>query len=488
MRSARSGRGRVAQGMTRVLAMLSSLRLAIVLMVLLALAAVVGGILPQSPSTPDAASLYRSYGVFWYRVITRLSLDDIFHSIWFFVLVEAFALNLMLCTARRLMSSIREIMSSPPYRNDLNPDYGATCRIRPTSINDLLPTCRRVLRRVGYRRIALVRSENQPEQAAQIVAQRFRWSRLAPDVVHIGILLVLLGALLGLSRAEGVLRIGESDRGRVLMSCETEPSEGCVPLPFDLRVDDFGVDVYEDTVQVRDTWAQASAWDERGRLHEARISVNHPLYLENYGLYVWLLGEDTSRAEIRLHVFDRERNLIVLQVEAQIGERVELAGYPISVSPIAFYPNPAAVNADDPEDLGWGDLRQPSVRIDAIWRDEQGQEAVAQAWVTASGSSLEDVCEMPVSFLLADYRVPMTLDLRFVQSPGYGILIAGFVIVMIGLVGSFYLVPTQVWLGLKHDQLECLVNDRGRLPNSRRSTQLANAIAGELMREEAAND
>ena len=93
----------------RLLALLSSLRLAILLLLLIALASAVGTIIPQQ----EAPELYLErfnadpwLGLINGNLMLQLQLNHIYSSVWFLSLLALLGLALTLCSWRRQWPSL----------------------------------------------------------------------------------------------------------------------------------------------------------------------------------------------------------------------------------------------------------------------------------------------------------------------------------------------------------------------------------------------
>ena len=468
--------------MVRVLARLGSLRLAVILLVLITLAATVGGILPQAPITPNADEIYRSYGVFWYRVITRLGLDDVFRGPGFLSLVGAFALNLILCMSRRARRSIVRTLA-PRAVSLIRNGGGARCIERPSKDDSdsagLL--VEDALRGAGLRRIDRVTASGPTSDEVQIVGRRWRWGALAPDLVHLGILVILAGALLGGLRQEGTFVVTEAEHGRRLSACDSGESEDCLPIPYDLRVDAFGVEVYEDSTQAKTYWADLTFLDGDETLCEGRIAVNRPMTVAGFGFYPWRYGDDVDSATVRLQIFEYERNAVTDEIELRVGETVVVPGTQLWLTAGRFYRTFALTDDGEPVDLGSMPGGHSAVLVQIMGVDDAGRDV---AYRDLALPFLPET-DAPVSyaFLLADASVPTFLEIHYARNPGYPVVWWGFVLVMIGLAGAFYLVPSTVRASIRPDAI--LLRDEGRRAAGR-ATKRLDRIERALRRELAA--
>jgi len=459
---------RAGRSAERILGFLGSLRLATLLLVLLTVACILGGVIPQSSVTPNADLLYRSYGIFWYRLITRLRLDDVFHSLWFLSLTGLFALNLLLCTSRRARGTIARGFRAPGFR--VLSETGNRTIVIP--IADPTPGAserlERVVTRAGYRRV--VRREG-AEGRAQLIGRRRPWGALGADVVHLGILVILVGALLGVLREEGTVRVDESERGLLLPACG-EQGQAVDCLPFDLRVDDFGVETYGETGQAKDYWAVIAAWQGDRLLEEARISVNRPATIRGVGLYVWRYGADPGAALVRLHVVDPTRSIVTAEVELRVGETVPVPGAQLWVTAVQFYRTFSLDDESHPIDLGDVPGGHPAVLLQISGLDAIGEEVVYRD--LALPFLPETSTQPEVAFLLADAQIPAFIDLHFARNPGYPVFWWGFVLVMAGLAVAFYVRPSTVRITIEPERL--LLRAEGR-DGSRRADRLATDLA-----------
>jgi len=458
--------------LNRLLSVLGSLRLAAALIVLLAVSAAVGGIVPQAATTPNADLIYRSYGIFWYRLITRLSLDDVFHSPWFFALTGLFALNLVLCTSRRARKTLASLFGEPRMMILSEADSRTIAMSSEKRVRCTLQRVAEIVRRAGYRRIVRLDCAGSPPQ---LVGLRRRWGALGADIVHLGILVILLGALLGAFRAEGTLRIDETEKGQLLPACGMEEqTENC--LAFDLKVDDFGVETHGETGRVKDYWATISVWQEDHLLREARISVNRPVTIQGFGLYVWRYGADLQSALVRLRIIDPARNMVTAEIESRVGETAPVPGKQLLLKPLQYYRSFALDATGNPVDLGSTPGGQPAVLLQVTGTDSTGEETTYRDLALPFLSETNAKAE--VSFLLAEASVPAYIDLHYVRNPGYPTFWWGFVVVMVGLAIAFYARPSSIRITMEPGRLLLRAEGRG---GSRRAEQLAADLATLLL-------
>ena len=177
------------QSMAMVWRTLRSMRTALILLLLLALASVVGSLIPQIPNSPERAASYqiehRVLGAFF----RRAGLFDVFGSWWFALIATLLFVSLVACLIPRTRGHVRAMRQPPVQARELDsfPQF-AERRVGapPESAADL---GRKVLRRRLFR----VSRATSPSLAAEKGMAR----ELGSLVFHWAFLLILIGVVYG---------------------------------------------------------------------------------------------------------------------------------------------------------------------------------------------------------------------------------------------------------------------------------------------------
>lgn len=176
--------------------LLTNVRWAIALIAFLALAGLLGVLLPQVPDgvRGDSAAVSvwldgqrGKYG-FLTDVIHRLGLFDVFHARWFAVSLGLLVASLIACTLNRIPLIWRSIRRP---RSRVPDAYFEQARQRAsfTTPSDAV-ALEAVLRRHHYR---LERVEE--GQTVYLFADRFSWAQLGTFLTHLALILFIVGAL-----------------------------------------------------------------------------------------------------------------------------------------------------------------------------------------------------------------------------------------------------------------------------------------------------
>ena len=213
----------------------SSLKLTMFLLISLALISIIGTIIPQgvppqeylAQISPAKIKLYKSLGFF-----------DMYHSWWFILLLCMLTANLIACSIKRL-PHIWKIITNPV--TILSDGLEQSLANVSTISSSTEPAA--IKEQVG----AFLKSEfaepvtTEVDGVLHLFAQRAPWCRLSVYFVHLSVIIIFIGALIGsIFGYKGFVNIpeGESVSKVVLRSGEE------MDLGFSLRLDQFTVTNY----------------------------------------------------------------------------------------------------------------------------------------------------------------------------------------------------------------------------------------------------
>ena len=297
------------KALLRLVGWISDLRVAIVLLLVIASTSGVGTAIPQR----EPAELYhRLYdpqpwlGLLNADGVLALQLDHVYSSGWFLGLLAWLALALLLCSWRRqwpaLQAALRWI------------DYSSPRQLSKLSVAETLSTD---TPKTSLDRLAgLLQSQGWQIQRHddRLAARKGLLGRVGPLLVHAGMVVLMLGAAwgaLGGQRAEQYLAPGRS--------LELMDSRGSSQLT--LALDHFSIQrdpagrPEQFTSQLRILEGDGSGGS---LLKQAEISVNHPLRFQGVTLY----QADWALATISLQLGKSPLLELPLQSFPQLGEQI----------------------------------------------------------------------------------------------------------------------------------------------------------------------
>ena len=270
---------------------LISMRTALVLLFLLAVAAVPGSLLPQRPLNPTKVQQYLNTHGTWGRLLDRLGFFDVFGSAWFAAIYLLLAVSLIGCLIPRIRLHWRALRARPlpaPRNLDRLPESGAFTMDAPPE-----EAAAELRQRLGRRWRTKVRPEN---NGVVTVSAEKGYSRETGNLLfHVALLFALFAIAVGrLWGYQGsvVLLEGSAFCNQVQQYDSWRPGR----LAEDGRVAPFCIDrldkftaTYLPTGEPKQFIADVTySRGADGTLERKRITVNHPLRLE--GDRVYLIG------------------------------------------------------------------------------------------------------------------------------------------------------------------------------------------------------
>ncbi len=291
---------RVDDGLEGLWRLLTSMRVAMTLMIVLAALCVVGSLLIQIPTGMGAdpaaraewlASVRPRFGG-WTGVMDALGLFDIFNSLLFRVLVAALTISLIACSVHRVPGVWRTatrprvavgagFFEHAPQREQIV--------VHATSA-ETLESVQRVLRRRHYRTLT------QDDGTLHLYADRFRFMGFASVAGHVSLVLILLGAIVGSTFGYKNQYFVVPEGSTVLTG--TEPG-------LALRLVDFTDSYYADTGQPKDYTSDVVLLKDGQQVAAQTVRVNEPLSYNGATFYQKAFGP-----AVAITIRDRSGNAV----------------------------------------------------------------------------------------------------------------------------------------------------------------------------------
>jgi len=401
--------------MKRLIAWISDLRLAIGLLIVIAVASGLGTLVPQKESAELYHRVYDAQpwlGLFNGDALLTLQLDHVYSSSWFLALLAWLGLSLILCSWRRqwpaLQAALRWIdYSSPRQLSKLNLAETLNCSDADQELNRL----QQLLSQRGW--------QVQP-QAHRLAARRGASGRVGPLLVHAGLVVLMVGAAWGAlagQRLERFLAPGNelellNRRGQTQLTVGLEA--------FGIERDPAGRPEQFRSQLLLQPGDPSSADAPAAITRE--ISVNHPLRFQGMTVY----QADWALAAIQVQLGKSPILELPLQSFPQLGEQVwgiVLPTRPDGSNPVLLAlsseEGPVTVYSADAEVLG----------------------------TLVPGGSAEEIAGIPLTIA----GVVPASGLLLKRDPGVPLVYAGFAIALAG--GALSLIATrQLWAIAEPDQ------------------------------------
>ena len=294
-----------------------SLRLTIFLLIGLALTSIIGTVIQQGPQREYLATLSETK----IRLYSALGFFDMYHSWWFILLLYLLTLNLICCSIKRL-PRVWKIVSEPVLVMDETFQKSLT-NVKELKLRGAKPELKDKL-------TALLRAEfanpvlTERDGEYHLFAQKNPWCRLGVYVVHLSIIIIFIGALIGsFFGYKGYVNIPEG--GSITQVAAR--GGNVVDLGYEVRCEKFSVSFY-DTGAPKEFKSLLTVL-EKGQpvpgYKDVPVIVNDPLTYKGITFYQSSYGPTDEGAKYRITVRDRKTGAPT-KLEARQGERVALPG------------------------------------------------------------------------------------------------------------------------------------------------------------------
>lgn len=282
-----------------LLPLLTDLRLAILLLLAIALFSISGTVIEQGQSLAFYQANYPEhpalFGFLSWKVLLTLGLDRVYRTWWFLALLILFASSLTACTFKRQLPALKwfartwNFYSQPRQFKKLA--LSAELNTLETG-GASLPMLTQLLQQKGYR---VFEGENN-----NLYARKGIVGRIGPIVVHVGILIILAGAIWGaMTGFFGQEMVASGESFQVQNIIDAGPlAERQFLKDWSLRVNRFWID-YTPTGGINQFYSDMSVLDKQGQeVKRKTIFVNQPLRYRGVTFY----QTDWGIAAIRIRI------------------------------------------------------------------------------------------------------------------------------------------------------------------------------------------
>ncbi len=408
--------------MAGIIEALASLKLTVFIFLALAVASVAGTLLPQGLSVEELRQQFGPGAASW---IHTLGLGDLYRSGWFRTLLLLLCVNLVICTIRRLPKTIRLLQ----HREE----QISAQKLSKFSFHRELSTTLSIADAVS-RLEPLIRNElGSPEildcaDSYCATVETGRWSRLMVYGVHLSILLILFGALIGsIFGLKGFMNIPEGTQSDEVTLTD---QSGSVLLPFQVRCEKFDVSFY-DTGAPKEFRSDLIVLENGKELFKGSIRVNDPLTIEGITFYQASYGSVIKEADIEFQDVDTGNTL---RMTLPFRESKPVPGTQDQVQLVNYEENLSRFG--------------PAVAVMVM---KQGREPTG-SWVLIDrpdfhGNRIENY-KIRVTRTALNYYT----GLQVKKDPGVGIVLVGFAILVIGIGLTFYTSHRKIWFYVGPDE------------------------------------
>lgn len=395
-----------------------SVKLAIFTLIFLAIASIIGTIIPQQQPKEEYLKKMSEAA---YNFYTATGLTDAYHTWWFQLLLLTLSINLIICSINRFPYTWRMIVR-PNF--DLDEGNIVNYQLRDKfhhresagSLKDSYIEL--VTKHIGKPDVT-----QREDGGFSFFVEKGKYARLGVYVVHLSVIIILAGALIGFVwGVRGGVNIEEGKWANTMYLFGTNGTPH--PLGFNVRCDDFDVKFY-DSGMPKDFKSDLVIIDNGAEVMKKTIRVNHPLSYKGYTFYQSSYGPTNPTFTID---FKDKATGTVQSV------MVGLESAPVPLPDGSSF---QVVNSTD-NLQNWG----PAVQVSL---SRPGQPPITFVLVQRY-PQLDESRNGAQVFTLRDFQQGYYTGLQVTKDPGVWVVYLGCIVIVLGFYQCFFMSHRRLWV------------------------------------------
>jgi len=398
---------------------LSSLRLTIGLLIVLAVASIFGTVIPQNAPPEEYVRIYK---ITTYKILHILGFLDMYRSGWFVLLLALLCLNLIACTVGRFRLTLRLLSQSRKRLEDR--DWNSLSSKKSLSLKGL-PAAWVSSVRTGLAGVFRTPKDLDEGEAVHFFAEKGKPSRFGVYFIHLGVLVILAGALIGfLYGFRGLINLVEGETATRL----TLRNGGQIPFPgFSLKLEKFSVSFY--STGAPKEFKSVVTLREGGRdIRSESIRVNHPL--SHKGLSFYQSSYGVAGVEKAVLAIQEKNSGKEHLLEAKLGVKTELPGTHYAFILTRFIP--------DIQGLG------PAFQVMSLVPNRPHENF----FILQNHPEMEERRAGSYRLMIREIVPKYYSGLQVNKDPGVPLVWTGCAFMMVGFYLTFFLSHRRVWVRL----------------------------------------
>jgi len=390
----------------------ADLRFAIFILLLISFCSIIGTIIEQDQSIETYKINYPLtnpvFGFLTWDRILQFGLDHVYQTWWFFTLIFLFGLSLISCTFLQQLPSLK---------------IARRCQFFRKTVQFYRLKIFTTLTNFSFNQILLRIRENQYsifQQKNIIYCYKGLIGRIAPILVHVSMILILLGTIVGSLFGFKAQEIVPKTENFHIQNILNNGQLTIIPKTS-ARINDFWI-TYTKNRTISQFYSNISILDNQGNEKNRKtISVNYPL-----------IDKD-------VYYYQTDWNLIGLRFQTQTNE-------------INEYPLVNLLNSNNKVWLTWiSETKSLNEGVIALIDNLQGYSSI----YNESGKFLGNIelnetvnFQKPLTFI----EIISSTGLQIKTDPGIPIIYTGFFFLMLSTLLS-YITYSQIWIIQKNQKL-----------------------------------
>lgn len=392
----------------------ASVKLALISLFILAVVSIIGTLIKQGqPST----YYIQEYGFSMARFLEVLDFTDMYSSWWYITLFCLFATNLIVCSIDRLprvwrMVKLDNLTIEPEKMGKMRFSCCKDSNLAHTAAAEWIQQC---LIRAGWKNF----QRQDRGEAILFFVQKGAWTRLSVYIVHLSVLIILCGGMIGAFL--GFKAYVYLPEGRSVNNVFLQSNQEAIPLSFELHADRFEK-IYYPSGMVKEYRSDLTVIDpKRGKPYQKRIVVNDPL---NYGGLSFYQGDTYPLEEFYVYIRN-QKNVLEQAFRVPKDRNVIWPG-------TDFIFRIAELKQDEE-----GAVHQARINFGT-----EGDPESSVFWI--QDKETVTFLHLGEEFIIS-FRQLYTTLLLVIKDPGVWVVYLGCIFMVVGLAVSFYLSHQRIW-------------------------------------------
>jgi cytochrome c biogenesis protein len=409
---------RTESWMDKVWKFFTSLKLAIFVIIILAVSSIIGTIIEQNLPLEKYRQVYSDGTI---RLFTSLNLFDMYHSWWFLLLLVLFTVNLSCCTIDRLPRTVKVVRNPKTTLDEnLEKSLAHVDRWKKKGEMEGLTDTYRTVMGSAFARPRVTENSG----TLHLYAEKGVVSRFGVYVTHLSIIIIFIGAIIG--NVFGFKGFANIVEGQSVRTIPTRGGANQVDLGFAVRCNKFHVDFYP-TGQPKEYSSDLSIIEGGREVLRKTIEVNDPLQYKGIWFYQSSYGSaGAASATVAVNSPDGAR---METLSLTPGQKVEIPGYG-KVSGIDYQ--------DNFQGLG------PALLV-AL---EKPGKPPAEFWILQAYPDFDRQRGDTRYLSFAGVDQIFFTGLQVARDPGVNIVWVGCTLMVSGIITAFFMSHQRLWVRL----------------------------------------
>jgi len=409
----------------KVWGFLTSLRLLIILLLVLAVMSIAGTIIEQDRPLQE---YYRYLKPLTVQIFDKIGLFNMYHSWWFVSALLLLAANLSACTIDRYPGIMAGVKKREPLLDDKlrkSLPFKETVNYR-LPVADVEKKALEVIEGKFTKRFETTQDEN---GIRHHFFERGRYSRLAFFLTHLSILLIFLGGIIGsFFGYKGYVNLLE---GETLSQLQTRAGK-IETLGFEVKCNSFDVEFYK-TGEPKDYRSDLSVIKNGKEIARKTIRVNDPLSVDGVTFFQSSYGALPEKAAIEAV---RKDGAVLGDAVALFGRRTAVHGIPEIIEMADYQEHMILPNGAD---------GGPAVGMNVY----SSKGSPMGVWLLVNHPQYDMMRGGDMYFRVKSLDIKEYTGLQVNRDPGEILVWSGSLILIIGIMIAFFMSHKKLWITVK---------------------------------------